>query len=84
MIRKSATPADSDSAQSFSDIDVWDIVGRLKDFAFIKEQKKLQGEDLPTFEQHRLLQLSIRNTIEPTEARKFSREAQENHAENVS
>jgi tetratricopeptide (TPR) repeat protein len=77
LIREAAASESSQSLENPSEISILQTTGRLEQYSFLQRQQKVSEEDRPTYEQHRLLQLAMRNTLDPSETQTFSKKAQE-------
>ena len=77
LIREAAASGSSQSLENLSEISILQTTGRLVQYSFLQRQQKVSGEDRPTYEQHRLLQLAMRNALDPSETQIFSKKAQE-------
>jgi len=76
LVREAAASESDQSSETLSDISILQIAGRLMEYSFFQCQQSLSEEDRPTYEQHRLLQLAMRNTLDPAETHTFSKKAQ--------
>ncbi len=76
LIREAATSENSQNFENVSEIRILQTIGRLLQYSFLQRQQNVSEEDRPTYEQHRLLQLAMRNALDPSETQTFSRKAQ--------
>jgi tetratricopeptide (TPR) repeat protein len=76
LIREAAASESSQSLENLSEISILQTTGRLAQYSFLQRQQKASEEDHPTYEQHRLLQLAMRNALNPSETKTFSKKAQ--------
>ena len=77
LIQEAAASESSQSLENPSEISILQTTGRLEQYSFLYRQQKVSEEDRPTYEQHRLLQLAMRNALDPSDTQTFSKKAQE-------
>lgn len=73
LIRAAAVSESGQILGKLSEIRVLQATGRHVQYSFLQRQQNVSEEDFPTYEQHRLLQLAMRN---PSDAPIFLEKAQ--------